>query len=184
MRAVIILADAVYSIPLSKVSLVELIRHNCNDSENLSFRFIKGNNCSDLSVSLTEQIEDLYSLRKRCSSGIAYVLCGLEECSTGYSIPLFSTHVNGIVSELNKIKYDVTFVNCKITNGLKGKIGGWVSRSSTVIAETCLERNCDEIVPKITLKVHGDFPVIAVDATRDIVSEICYHIEDEEFSED
>ena len=184
MKAIVILSDGVYSIPRSKVSLLELIRHNCHTSNSVSFRYIKGRNCSDLAVSLTDQIEDLYSLRKRSESGTAYVLCGLEECSEGYSIPLFTSHIDGIISELNKINYDVTFINCEIKNGLPGKIGGWFRRCTEIISEASLDGKCTEIKPQIVLKIQQDQAVIDVEATRDIVSEICYHIEGEEDSEE
>ena len=61
-QAIVVLADGVYSIPQSNVSLVELIRHNC-DSKNITFRYIKTNsNCSDLSVKLTDRLEELRNL--------------------------------------------------------------------------------------------------------------------------
>lgn len=175
MKGILILSDSVYSIPQSKVNIVELIRHN-SDNKDTTYRYIYGSNCSDLSTNLSNKIEDLDDFVKKCDEVIAFVMCGLTECEYGYSAPLFESHLSSIISELQRLNISINIVNCEISNGLKGRTGGWFKRATEIISKHCEKVNCNEIRPNIFLHINNKIPELSIDATREIVTKICYNI--------
>lgn len=175
MKGILILSDSVYAIPKSKVNIVELIRHN-SEKTDISYRYIVGDNSSSIATNLSNNIENLSEFVKNYDSVSAFVMCGLSECEYGYSAPLFESHLDGIVSELIRLGFSINLINCEITNGLKGRTGGWFRRASEIISRKCEELNCIEIKPSIFLNINNKVPELSIEATREIVTKICYSI--------
>ena len=136
MKPVLILSDSVYSLPYSKVSLVNLIKHNCDDLKKYTFRSLCSTSIDDLSNAISKKLFEYSELSKN-KKGIAYIFCGLNECNGGYNVPIYSTLISSMIIELDSINYDVVFVNISIDHGLPGRIGGWYKRSTSVISECC-----------------------------------------------
>ena len=176
-KPIIILSDSVFSIPKSKVSLLALIKHNCESIHNYTFRFLNSNSIDNLLIGLSQRLGEFKNLTSNNLNGLCYVLCGLNECTEGYNVPIFETHIKSLILELDNIGYDTVFINCVITNGLPGKIGGWFRRSSDVIDYCCSTFHAEQLRPKIPLKVENAMAILPIESTRIIVKSICNDIE-------
>lgn len=171
-KPVLIISDGVYSLPSSKVSLVNLIKHNIDNIDKYTFRSITSTSIDDMCNKVSKSLFEFKDLAKN-NKGTVYVLCGLNECNGGYNVPIFSTLVSSIGLELDNINYDVVFIRTGIDHGLPGKIGGWYKRSDSVIKEVIEKYFFEQINPIISVKVINDDVVIPIESSRIIVKAIC-----------
>jgi len=171
-KSIVVISDSVYSLPFSKVSLVNLIKHNCKDLKDYTFRSITSKSIDDLVNNVSKNLFELSNLSKR-QKGTAYVLCGLNECNGGYNIPIYNTLLSSLIIELDSINYDVVFINIKIDHGLPGKIGGWYKRSNSILEECCSKYYAEQINPTASVKIIDDDVIIPIESSRIIVKSIC-----------
>ena len=181
-KPILIIGDDVYSLKNSKVSLVNLIKHNCENLDLYTFRDISSKGINNLSMDLSKRLNE-FSRISRKEKGIAYVLCGLHECDGGYNVPIYQTLISSIIIELNEINFDVVFINPIIDHGLPGKIGGWYKRSRTIISECCEKFFSFCIEPSVGVRILENDVSIPVESSRIIVRVICDDLEDRRTNE-
>ena len=175
-KPILVISDNVYSLSNSKVSLINLIKHNCTNLDMFTFRNISSKGIDQINTDLSKRLNEFNFLSKK-TKGIAYVLCGLNECNGGYNVPIYQTLISSIIIELNEINFDVVFINPTIDHGLPGKVGGWYKRSNSIILECCEKYYSFCISPKIGIKIFDDIISIPIESSRIIVKMICDDIQ-------
>jgi hypothetical protein len=138
--------DHHFGIVRNHFSFTELLRTSFKGiDKTISYRHVISKNISSMCKLYPYKLDELKYFAKDNDKNIYVIGLGASDYNSGYNYKMFSSHIEGLIKEIELISdkpYQIVFLHLNILNNLKGNFSSNYIKMSQIIKNMAIKNDC------------------------------------------